>query len=98
MHNNCNITLRKINHIDVKIHQVMKKNRQIKKCNRKPGRNVYGNEAHYWPEYMLPFTIAAACTKVVLDNSEKAGDIYHEAGDIARSRFEESGITCLVLH
>lgn len=56
----------------------MKKHKQTKK-RYKPGRKVYGQLAHDWPEKMLPFPIAAACTQVVLDNSEKARTIYDEA-------------------
>ena len=39
----------------------------------------YGATIHYWPEEMIPFVSAAACTIVVLDNSEKANDVFNEA-------------------
>lgn len=58
--------------------QSMKKHRQIKKRHR-PSKNIFGQSAHYWPELMLPFPIAAACTQVVLESSEKAKAIYNEA-------------------
>jgi len=57
----------------------MKKQRQLKKRHKKPGKNIYGQEAHYWPELMLPFALSATCIQVVLDNSEKAKYIYDEA-------------------
>ncbi|GAI27412.1 unnamed protein product, partial [marine sediment metagenome] len=38
-----------------------------------------GESAHYWPELMLPFPIAIACTQVVLENSEKAKLLYDDA-------------------
>jgi len=56
----------------------MKKKRQTKK-RHKTGRKIYGQSAHYWPELMLPFPVAAACTQVVLESSEKAMAIYNEA-------------------
>ena len=51
----------------------MKPRNQVKRFG--PGhieRQKYGVSAHYWPKDMLPFILAAGCTLVVLDNSEKA--------------------------
>ena len=63
----------------LKYAQGMKKHRQTKK-RHKTGRQKYGDTFHYWPkEMMLPFILAAACTIVVLNNSEKARRVFNEA-------------------
>ncbi|MBA7569713.1 hypothetical protein ES708_11454 [subsurface metagenome] len=55
-------------------------NRKTKKRHR-TGKKIYGQPAHYWPEKMLPFALSAACTQVVLENSEAAKRIYDEAAE-----------------
>lgn len=42
-------------------------------------RPKYGALNHYWLKEMLPFVQAAACMMVVLDNYEKAHQIFNEA-------------------
>jgi len=55
--------------VSVKIHQDMKNNRRTK------------DKARYYPPEMIPFTLCSACLDIVLEQSEKANEVYEEVID-----------------
>ena len=58
----------------------MKPINQVKRYKLNPTqRQIYGQDAHYWTKGMLPIVSSAALINVVLENSEKAYEIYSEA-------------------